>query len=114
MGPRVAFVAEACRQCRARGGVISSCAKLGQGRSGQAALTIGVIRVYVYSSLYSIWETGGVFYVSAHENKDPRAILGTLSKAAAVTLRQHQGKCPGCRCVIVGILHFQKSPFHSE
>lgn len=33
----------------------------GQGRAGQAALTIGVIRVYVYSSLYSIWETGGYF-----------------------------------------------------
>lgn len=61
---------------------------------GQGALTVGVIRVYVYSSLYSIWKTGGYFNVSAH-NRDPRAVLGTLSKAAAVTVRQHQGKMSG-------------------
>lgn len=63
--------------------------------AGQGALTIGVIRVYVYSSLYSIWKAGGYCNVSAHENKDPRAVLGILSKAAAVTVRQHQGKMSG-------------------
>lgn len=72
--------------------VVRETAQIG---AGQCALTVGVIRVYVYSSLYSIWKTGGYFNVSAHENNDPRAVLGTLSKAVAVTVRQHQGKLSG-------------------
>lgn len=74
--------------------VVRETAQIGAGQGRQCALTL-VIRVYVYSSLYSIWKTGGYFNVSAHENKDPRAVLGILSKTAAVTVRQHQGKMSG-------------------
>jgi hypothetical protein len=77
------------------------------GRAGQNAWTIGVIRVYVYSSLYGIWVTEGVFYVSAHENKYPRALLGTLGMIACCYPRiTSKGECTGC--VILGILHFQR------
>ncbi|KAL2292795.1 hypothetical protein FJTKL_07860 [Diaporthe vaccinii] len=51
----------------------------------------------MYIHHYIVFERlgGGYCNVSAHENKDPRAVLGILSKAATVTVRQHQGRMSG-------------------